>query len=137
MGDRRALIERAVALIEDHWASSAVRRSQYIESEPWGYDSPRPFLNLGIAIDTTEEVDPYATLNDLLTIERKISPAPHRKPDGSYADRMIDIDLIAIDRLKIVSPRLILPHPRAHLRPFVTIPLAQLGYTFGDVAGNE
>lgn len=71
-------------------------------------------------------MEPLDVLHALLEIERSISRASHRKADGSYADRLIDIDLIAIDHLRVESPELTLPHPRAHLRPFVTIPLADL-----------
>lgn len=126
-GDRQALIEQAVALIVSHWAPAPVRRSRYIESDPWGYDSPNRFLNLGLAIDVDGMVDPLDTLHALQDIERSISPASHRNPDGSYADRLIDIDLIAIDHLRVNTPELTLPHPRAHLRPFVTTPLSDLG----------
>ena len=59
-------------------------------------------------------------------MERSISPAAHRHPDGSYADRMIDIDLIAAGSAVVDSPRLTLPHPRMHLRPFVLRPMDQL-----------
>lgn len=127
-GDRHALIEQAVALIVSHWSPSPVRRSRYVESEPWGYDSPNKFLNLGIAIDAEGAVNPFDTLHSLQAIEHSISPTPHRNPDGTYADRLIDIDLIAIDNLRIDTPELTLPHPRAHLRPFVTIPLSDLGF---------
>ncbi len=65
-------------------------------------------------------------------IEPSISPASHRKPDGSYADRIIDIDLIAygdtaIDMTQTPSGNsLTLPHPRMHLRKFVLLPMLRL-----------
>lgn len=144
MGDRHALIESAVARIIDAMSeeepltaletlapsrtlesvSPHVRRSAYIESEPWGYDSPRPFLNLGLAVET--EIPPGKLLDLLLGVERSISPVSHRTPSGDYADRLIDIDLIAYGNLVVDTPRLTLPHPRMHLRDFVLRPMTQL-----------
>ncbi|MDE6438915.1 MAG: 2-amino-4-hydroxy-6-hydroxymethyldihydropteridine diphosphokinase, partial [Muribaculaceae bacterium] len=44
----------------------------------------------------------------------------------SYADRLIDIDLICMEDIVTDTPALTLPHPRMHLRPFVLIPLCEL-----------
>ena len=46
-GDRKAHIDRAVALISV-LAGSNLRCSDYFESKPWGYDSTSPYLNLGV-----------------------------------------------------------------------------------------
>ena len=51
MGNRNALIEQAIAHIE-FLCNAKTRKSPYVESEPWGYDSPNTFLNIGIAIET-------------------------------------------------------------------------------------
>ncbi len=128
-GDRAAQIERAVAALcarLDPDCRAEIRLAPIVESEPWGYDSPNPFLNLGLMIDTPDAVDPHAVLDALQAAEREVSDAPHRNADGSYADRPIDIDLIAVDDMVVDSPRLQLPHPRMHLRDFVLRPLAAL-----------
>ena len=59
-------------------------------------------------------------------VEKSISSMPHRKPDGTYGDREVDIDIIAVDELVFASDTLTLPHPRMHLRSFVLGPLAEL-----------
>lgn len=128
-GDRRANIAHAVALITDklHVKPSV---STIVESEPWGYASALPYLNVGVAFDTT--LSPVELLDRLLSIERSISPAPHRTADGTYADRIIDIDLIAcgdtllVDAITPAGALLTLPHPRMHLRTFVLEPMAEL-----------
>lgn len=128
-GDRRANIARAVALIADTLHVKP-QLSSAIESEPWGYDSDSPYLNIGLAFDS--HLTPEALLDVLLSIEHSISPASHRKPDGSYADRIIDIDLIAygdtaVDMTQTPSGNsLTLPHPRMHLRKFVLLPMLRL-----------
>lgn len=123
MGNRNALIEQAIAHIE-FLCNAKTRKSPYVESEPWGYDSPNTFLNIGIAIET--QLNPQELLNSLLKIEKSISPSSHRDEDGNYIDRLIDIDLIAVDDVVIDSPTLQLPHPRMHLRDFVLTPMMHL-----------
>lgn len=131
LGDRTALTRRAIAAIEP--LCDSVRVSDPVESEPWGYDSPNRYLNTGITVETT--LSPRQLLDRLQQIEQTLCHDPHRKPDGSYADRGLDIDIITAechpaDRepYTIIShdPALTLPHPRMQLRQFVLIPLRQL-----------
>ncbi|HTM78131.1 MAG TPA: 2-amino-4-hydroxy-6-hydroxymethyldihydropteridine diphosphokinase, partial [Devosia sp.] len=46
--------------------------------------------------------------------------------------RVIDIDIIAYDRLTLATPRLTLPHPFAHERAFVLDPLRQIAPEIAD-----
>lgn len=127
MGDRMALIGRAVAQLACALPAGRILLSDYVESEPWGYESPHPFLNRGMLLITDRRTHPEELLDITQRVERRIGAgAPHRQPDGSYRDRPIDIDIIDIDGIAYSSERLTLPHPRAHARPFVTEPMAQL-----------
>lgn len=131
IGDSRSAIERAVADVFS-LSEGITRRSDFIESEPWGFESPNRFLNIGVEIETT--LQPECLLSRLQEIERAISPASHRNPDGTYRDRVIDIDLIfmgyprgeSFEMLICDSPRLTLPHPRAAERDFVMSPILGL-----------
>jgi len=129
IGDSRPTIERAVADVFSI-SDGITRRSSIIESEPWGFDSPNKFLNIGVEIETS--LSPEKLLDILQEIEHRISPEPHRNPDGSYRDRAIDIDLIFMtgeketDTIRYSSPRLTLPHPRAASRQFVIGPIREL-----------
>ncbi|MDE5568610.1 MAG: 2-amino-4-hydroxy-6-hydroxymethyldihydropteridine diphosphokinase [Muribaculaceae bacterium] len=128
-GDRAAQIERAVAALCERLDPSCraeIRLAPIEESEPWGFESANKFLNLGLMVDMPGDVEPFAVLDVLQTVENDISDAPHRNADGSYADRPIDIDLIAIDDRVIDTPHLQLPHPRMHLRDFILRPVAAL-----------
>lgn len=129
-GDRAALIERAVALLvnrlDPHCLGEA-RLAGIIESEPWGFESSNRFLNLGVMLDLPgAEVEPHKLLQELRAVEKELSGASHRNADGSYADREIDIDLIAVDDLVVDDGQLTLPHPRMQLRKFVLEPFAEL-----------
>ena len=123
MGNRQALIKQAVAHIE-FLCDAKCKQSPIIESAPWGFESPHPFLNVGIAIKTN--ITPIDLLQELLKIEKSISAASHRDKNGNYIDRQIDIDLIAVDDIVVDSPTLQLPHPRMHLRDFVLTPMMHL-----------
>lgn len=123
IGDRLSNLEQAVALIELHTGEHC-RMSGIIESDPWGYYSPNKFLNIGIALQWSRT--PIELLDITQEIERIMGSETHRDRRGGYIDRLIDIDIIAIDGVTLDTPRLTLPHPRAHLRPFVLIPLNQL-----------
>ncbi len=125
LGDRAALIERAVAAISARFAVTAV--SQPVESEPWGYSSPHPFINVGVNIEIGPGMTPETLLDILLEIQNSIDSSAHRNTDGSYADRAIDIDLICYG--SVATPpdaHPALPHPRMHLREFVLIPMIEI-----------
>lgn len=49
-GHRRALIERAVTAVSLA-LPGRVSLSEIIETEPWGFDSPNPFLNIAMMIE--------------------------------------------------------------------------------------
>lgn len=121
IGDRRAHIERAVTAVSA-LTTGPVRVSEVIETAPWGYEGGGDYLNVCMAFRTA--LEPLELLRALLAVQDSIDPAPHRNPDGSYADRRIDIDLIALGDAVISLPELTLPHPRMHLRDFVLVPLA-------------
>lgn len=132
-GDRRAIVARAVAAVSA-LSFPVVERSRVsaaVESAPWGYDSDSPFLNVGVALDCRIDA-PWTVpalhrlLDSLQAIERSIGTMPHRNADGSYRDRDLDIDIVAVDGLTVVTPRLVLPHPHMAARSFVLEPMAAL-----------
>ena len=122
LGDRRLNLSRAMRAIGEEFGDFEI--SHVVESEPWGFDSTHSFLNLGMMFSST--LPPVEILYRLQAIERRISSVPHRNPDGSYADRVIDIDIVAIDDLSVVEEKLTLPHPRLPERRFFLEPLAEL-----------
>jgi 2-amino-4-hydroxy-6-hydroxymethyldihydropteridine diphosphokinase len=63
--------------------------------------------------------DPAELLAELMQIETSLG----RQRSVPNAARTIDLDIIAIDDLVRAAPDPILPHPRAHLRAFVLMPL--------------
>lgn len=132
IGNRRLNISRAIAAVEKRYGYFEL--SKAVESEPWGFDSTNSFLNVGMMFETDSE--PLDVLHSLQEIESVISPDPHRNPDGSYADRKLDIDIMAIrggehdgmpgEAVEIDTDELKVPHPHLFDRPFFIGPLREL-----------
>ena len=49
-----------------------------------------------------------------------------RRPSFRNAPRPIDIDILLYDKLQIMLPQLIIPHPRMRERAFVLLPLSEI-----------
>ena len=122
-GNRRAVLDRAARAIGNALGAT-VHRAPVIETPAWGYDSANPYLNLGMTVET--DLPPGQLHRLLQEIQNHIDPSPHRDAHGNYIDRVIDIDLIAVDDIVIDSPELTLPHPRMRQRRFVLLPMATL-----------
>lgn len=122
LGNRRMNLSRAVAAIEKEFGWFEL--SHTVESAPWGFESPNAFLNVGMMF--LSDLEPHEILRCLQDIEWRLSPGAHRNPDGTYADRAVDIDIIAIDDIVVDSPELKIPHPMMHKRSFVLEPMQEL-----------
>lgn len=122
LGNRKALLEQAICLLEER-LGSVVRVSSMIETEPWGFDSPHPFLNACCCVLTP--CSPRECLTITQEIERQLGRTT-KSHDGVYHDRTIDIDLLMYDDLHVDEPGLQLPHPFMEERDFVMIPLKEI-----------
>ena len=65
------------------------------------------------------EIDPKTLLASLQAIERRFG----RVRSVPNAARTLDLDIVAMGTLVRDAPDPVLPHPRAHLRGFVLLPL--------------
>lgn len=124
IGDRLALLGEAVAAVESELGVKS-QVSSVVESEPWGFDSSNMFLNIGVNIEVGD-LDPLVLLHRLQAAQRTVDDSSHRKADGTYADRRIDIDLIAVGSAVVETAELTLPHPRMCQRYFVLRPMMEL-----------
>ncbi len=122
LGDRRLVISRGVRSVALVFGDIEI--SHVVESPHWGIDSTNSFLNVGMMFRS--DLAPEEILDRLQAIEKSISPAPHRDADGRYIDRIIDIDIIAIDSMQLETPRLTIPHPRLAERRFFLEPMLEL-----------
>ena len=72
------------------------------------------------------EINPEKVLEILLRIENYFG----RKRTVKNEARVIDLDLISYNDLIINTEKLILPHPRMHLRKFVIKPICDIDETW-------
>ena len=123
LGDRHANIAAAVAALEQRTRAS-VRISDAVETPAWGFSSPNDFLNVGVSLKS--HIRPLDMLTLLKDIERTMGSSIHRDAAGNYADRIIDIDIVAIDEMVVDEPTLQVPHRHLAQREFFLRPMAQL-----------
>ena len=122
IGDRRDNLYRAVVALVADMDSCAV--SSIVESEPWGFESENRFMNLGMRLSS--DLEPQAMLDRIHEIEHYLGSASHRDEHGGYIDRLVDIDIVAIDDMVIDTPTLQVPHPHLPERDFFLKPMMQL-----------
>lgn len=126
LGNRNLNLSRAVRAIEREFGWFEL--SHYVESEPFGFESVNKFLNVGMLF--ISEFQPLDVLHLLQKIEKEIGEAAgdsrHRNADGSYRDRYIDIDIMAVDNIHLSTPELTLPHPGLKDRAFFLEPFREL-----------
>ncbi len=123
LGNRRLNLSKAVAAIEKR-IDNYFELSHTLETHPWGYVSDKMFLNVGMAFQTDKT--PEELLDMLQEVEKEINKTPHRKDDGEYSDREIDIDIMALDEMIIDTDRLKVPHPHLAERIFFLQPMEEL-----------
>ena len=122
LGDRVCFINKAIEGISEKFGYYCL--SGMVESQPWGFDSHHPFLNLGIAFKSN--LQPEDLLRELKDLEKNISRISHRDGNGNYQDREVDIDIMAIDEIVYKSPLLQVPHRFLVEREFFLRPLKEL-----------
>jgi 2-amino-4-hydroxy-6-hydroxymethyldihydropteridine diphosphokinase len=118
LGNREQNLASALAALSDFLTVTAV--SSLYETEPWGYADQPAFLNQVIA--GTTPLDPPS----IHALIKRIETGQGRTPTFRYGPRLIDIDILAIGRLVLETPELVLPHPRLQERAFVLVPLAEI-----------
>jgi 2-amino-4-hydroxy-6-hydroxymethyldihydropteridine diphosphokinase len=121
IGDREAMLRRAVDLLGAQADIDLVAVSAIRETDPVGFtDQPR-FLNAVAAVETT--LPPGALLAQLLALEQELG----RTREGPrFGPRTIDLDLLLYGLDVVDEPGLTVPHPRLHERRFALEPLAEL-----------
>jgi 2-amino-4-hydroxy-6-hydroxymethyldihydropteridine diphosphokinase len=120
LGNPPAQLAEAVRHIDAHRDITVTAQSGVLATKPWGKTDQPNFANMAIAIETS--LQPIELLDVILGIELDMG----RVRDEVWGPRLIDIDIIAYDRVEMISPRLTLPHPHAHERSFVLDPLRQI-----------
>jgi GTP cyclohydrolase-4 len=122
LGDRQATLAEAIGRLRQRFRVEAV--SPAYETTPVGLHDQPDFINLAVGART--ELSPQAVLAAIKAVERELGRAPAQ--EARYGPRPIDIDLLFYDDQVLTDDAtgLALPHPEAHRRAFVLVPLADI-----------
>lgn len=126
LGHPSQQLREAVRRLKSHRQITVTACSTIIINPPWGFTEQPEFHNMAIALET--DLAPVPLLNACLEIESQMG----RKRLHKWGPRLIDIDLIAYDRLRMKTDVLTLPHPLAHERDFVLTPLREIAPDVAD-----
>lgn len=122
LGNVKLNISRALRALESRFGY--FETSKMVESAPWGYVSANRFANIAVMI--ISENTPHEVLAVIKEIESELNPTPHRDANGGYADRVLDIDIMAADETVVDTPELKIPHPHLAERRFYLEPFDEL-----------
>jgi len=123
LGDRVLTLRRAADLIAQR-VGTVTQWSRLYETAPWGVTDQPSFLNQVLVVDTA--LAPEAVLDQTQAIEHELG----RVRLNRWGARLIDIDLLYYDQLRLQTDRLTVPHPFLHERRFTLVPLAEVAPDF-------
>lgn len=126
IGDPMAQLVDAIARLDAHDHVVVTAQSRIIRTKAWGKTDQPDFANMAAAVET--DLLPIDLLHACLDIERDMGRVRHEV----WGPRLIDIDLIAYERLEMDSAKLTLPHRFAHERDFVLAPLREIAPDTAD-----
>jgi 2-amino-4-hydroxy-6-hydroxymethyldihydropteridine diphosphokinase len=112
--------QKAISLLADKQIICRKFSSLY-RSYPWGYKEQSDFYN-AVGLFQCPKINSHQLLALLLEVESNCK----RERSFENAPRTLDLDLIDHMGQCIESSDLLLPHPRAHLRDFVLLPIFEI-----------
>ena len=118
VGDRQNNIEHAIDELSKY-DICVEKTSSIIETDPIG-PPQRKFLNAAVKATTVFSPE------ELLRIIKKIEKNLGRVKTIHHGPRIIDIDILLYDDIKINSEILTIPHPEIFKRDFVIQPLKEI-----------
>jgi 2-amino-4-hydroxy-6-hydroxymethyldihydropteridine diphosphokinase len=121
IGDRKMALKHALSKIEEQIGKISDQSSIY-ETEAWGVENQQAYLNQCVEVKTT--LSAFSLIESLLLIEKELGRM--RTISATCEPRTIDLDILFYNHDIINECKLIVPHPRLHLRKFVLIPLNEI-----------
>ncbi|HEM6289793.1 TPA: 2-amino-4-hydroxy-6-hydroxymethyldihydropteridine diphosphokinase [Streptococcus suis] len=120
MGDRQAYLKAALESLDRHPDCRLGLVSHIYETPAWGKTDQADFLNLACQVETN------LSAQDFLALCQQIELDLDRVRIEKWGQRTIDLDIVFWDEQVIEEEKLIVPHPYAHERAFVLLPLADI-----------
>ena len=120
MGNKKENLEKAISELTQVKDTFVTKKSEIIETEPFGYKEQDDFLNACVGIKTL--LPARELLKELLAIEKRMG----RERKIKWGPRIIDLDIIFYGKEVIEEDDLIVPHPYMEYREFVLKPLEEI-----------
>ena len=120
MGNKKENLEKAISELSQVKDTFVTKKSEIIETEPFGYKEQDDFLNACVGIKTL--LPARELLKELLAIEKRMG----RERKIKWGPRIIDLDIIFYGKEVIEEDDLIVPHPYMEYREFVLKPLEEI-----------
>jgi 2-amino-4-hydroxy-6-hydroxymethyldihydropteridine diphosphokinase len=120
LADPARQVHNALAALGAIAQTRVLRHSSLYRTAPVAFIDQPDFINAVAEIDTA--LSPLPLLDALQDIENRFG----RTRSFRNAPRIIDLDLLWYQGVRLVSERLVLPHPRMLQRAFVMIPLCEI-----------
>jgi len=117
--DPEAQVARAFDELAALPQTRLIARSKLHRTAPVGYAAQPDFVNACALVETA--LEPRALLDQLLAVEKRHG----RVRDIPNGPRTLDLDIVVYGDRVIDEPGLKVPHPRAHERAFVLVPLLE------------
>lgn len=118
LGNKKENLTHAVQLLSEK--INILKTSSFYETEPVGYKDQPWFMN--IVVEGITHLSP----EDLLVFTQSIEQAMKRVKTIVNGPRIIDVDILLYEDVKINTETLIIPHPRMTERAFVMYPLFEI-----------
>lgn len=119
VGDRREMLSKAVKMLSAK--NKITKVSNIYETHPKTEKISDLYLNCCVELST--EMTSLQLMKYLEEIETSLED---QSQNSRFHHSSVDCDLISYNREVLRTPQLTLPHPDAHRRAFVMIPLADI-----------
>ncbi len=107
LGDKKNNLDLAITLISKE-IGTIKKKTKIIETQAVEYISDNNFLNQ--AIEVVTNLSPFQLLKTVKSIENRLGRKNDTSSQGSYQDRIIDIDIVYFNNLIFKSYALQVPH---------------------------
>jgi 2-amino-4-hydroxy-6-hydroxymethyldihydropteridine diphosphokinase len=135
LGDRKENLEKALegmltktkTKTKTGPAVETIKKSSLYETRPWGRADQPLFINAAVEVETS--FSPRELLGFLKRLEAEMGRPPSIGKDR-WGPRVIDLDIVFYGDMVVREEGLTIPHPHAHERDFVMVPLEEIAPGF-------
>jgi 2-amino-4-hydroxy-6-hydroxymethyldihydropteridine diphosphokinase len=111
LGNREENLRRGFELVS-LFAGKTLKTTPFLHTAPFGVEKQPPFVNAGVLVETCHP--PLELLRLLKWIEKRVG----RYPTYRWGPRVLDLDLVLYEGVRVESRELTLPHPGLRERDF-------------------